>query len=344
MMRIILIFLTFLFVISGCTNLFQSSSETAWIFPEAMAPHREFKTEWWYQTGLLNSGKLAYEITFFRMYDPESSRWPHFLGLPLSELWVIHLMIHDYDSDKRYFREWLIFPPLLFWGSGVFTCQDRLCLKYETPNLKAIWMGDQREMKVEYQDENVKLKLDLRSNKKPVWHNGGIVPMVEGNSYYYSITDVEVSGTLAFQGKNYEVQGSCWIDQQWGNFDAKPWEWYSIRLDNGVEIMLYSFPGRNVGFGTVVYSSGETQSLTIDDFQMTFEGTGTDLEGDEIRIPTPGWVSIQKLDAKLEIKAKSPEQLNPSKYTPQYWEGLCTTEGTFNGIEVKGWAFYETWH
>ncbi len=312
-------------------------------FPEDLAPHRDYKIEWWYQTGVLNGGRFGYEITLFRAYDPEGENWPRILCFPVGETWIVHAMVHDYERKKRYFKEWLILPPFLLFGSGVETCDRGFCMRYSSQNLHVEWSGDLRAMKTLYSDGDLELHLNLIVRRMPVAHGGGKVPMVNGESFYYSITDVEVKGRMKFDGEWYEVSGSTWIDQQWGDFTATPWEWYSIRLENNAQVMLYSFPDDNVGFGTVVMPDGTVRSLSSSDFKTVFNGAIEDDEGDVVRIPFPGTVDIPKFGIHLKIRAREVDQFNRSVHTPEYWEGLCEVEGTFEGEHVRGWAFYETW-
>ncbi len=340
---VLVVIVLFFFSMFGCSPLPKEYEAGLLKFPKDFAPHRDYSTEWWYQTGVLNDGRFGYEITLFRMYDPQGEHWPRIFGQPVGELWLVHAMVNDYESGKRYFKEWLILPPLIFFGSGVGTCSQGFCMRYSSQSLYIEWSGGLDDITLIYGDGNLELHLELSPRKMPVAHGDGKVPMVSGESFYYSITDIDVKGEMKFDGEWHEVHGSTWIDQQWGDFDAKPWEWYSIRFENGAQIMLYSFPGRNVGFGTIVFPDGSVKSLSLEDFTMGFEETAIDSQGDVVRIPYPGTVDIPEYGIHLEIRAKAKDQFNRSVYTPEYWEGLCEVEGTFGGKSVRGWAFYETW-
>lgn len=63
-----------------------------------------------------------------------------------------------------------------------------------------------------------------------------------GRSYYYSHPAMNTTGTLVIDGRNIKVQGDSWFDHQWGGFGKcfSGWDWFSLRLDNGSYIMLYS--------------------------------------------------------------------------------------------------------
>jgi hypothetical protein len=62
------------------------------------------------------------------------------------------------------------------------------------------------------------------------------------STYYYSLTRLDIEGTLRVVDREYEVSGIGWMDHQWGNFagavGGQFWEWFSIQLENNVELNL----------------------------------------------------------------------------------------------------------
>ena len=69
-----------------------------------------------------------------------------------------------------------------------------------------------------------------------------------GRSYYYSHPALNTTGTITLDGRNINVQGDCWFDHQWGGFGKclLAWDWFSIRLDNGSYLMLYSLKDQSL--------------------------------------------------------------------------------------------------
>ncbi len=334
-------------LVSSCVNIRNENSayKTGLLeFPRDFAPHRDYSLEWWYQTGVLNDGRFGYELTLFRTYRPDHEKWPKIGEFPVGELWVVHAMIYDYKTGERIFREYIVFPSLVFVGNSVKTGVSGMFLYYNGVNFQVIWIGDFNEMETYFEDDYLKLDLNLKINKKPVAHNGGIVSMGNvGESYYYSLTNIEVNGTVRLNGKYYDVTGTTWIDQQWGDFGPVPWEWFSLRLDNDVEMMLFRFPGRDVGFGSVVLKDGGVITLNSEDFYFEFYDSVKDSNGDEVALPHPGKIFIPSLNTTLVITSLATDEFNRSALLPEYWEGLCEVHGTFEGEGVKGWAFYEGW-
>jgi predicted secreted hydrolase len=69
----------------------------------------------------------------------------------------------------------------------------------------------------------------------------GLVDFGEaGVTYYYSQPRLDLSGTLTTAEGTRTVTGLAWMDKQWGDFQptAVFWDWASIQLDDGTDLML----------------------------------------------------------------------------------------------------------
>jgi hypothetical protein len=66
---------------------------------------------------------------------------------------------------------------------------------------------------------------------------GGTTPL-ERNNYYYSFTRLAASGTITIDGESVPVEGTTWMDHEYGYFGsagAGPnWVLQDMQLDNGV--------------------------------------------------------------------------------------------------------------
>src|SRR5215475_8955584 len=73
-------------------------------------------------------------------------------------------------------------------------------------------------------------------------------------SYYVSLPRLAVEGT--FNGA--AVTGLAWMDHEWFTHQLDPdqrgWDWFSIQLDNGTELMLFQI--RRMDGSIDPYSSG----------------------------------------------------------------------------------------
>ena len=86
--------------------------------------------------------------------------------------------------------------------------------------------------------------LTLRATTEPLLHQGGLVDFdYAGVTYYYTRPRLALSGTLTLpDGSTTSVTGMAWLDKQWGNFQpvAVEWDWASIQLDDGTDLMISS--------------------------------------------------------------------------------------------------------
>jgi len=108
---------------------------------------------------------------------------------------------------------------------------------------------------------SMELKMDL--NKKPVWHceNGKLKMGIKDNyTFYWSATNLTVTGSLILDGKEHKLTGKGWFDKQGGpyNFLSRltQWEWFSLRFFDNEEVMLFSFPHDDYRDGTVIGKDG----------------------------------------------------------------------------------------
>ncbi|RKX55343.1 MAG: hypothetical protein DRP50_02960 [Thermotoga sp.] len=343
----ILSLILIVFLLYGCTMPYNTVVSRKITFPKDMAPHRGYPVEWWYQTGYLyekgerSFPRFVYEFTAFRVYKPNSPNWPRLFVMPVGEVWNIHFVIHDLKTgDRRFIED--AFPPMLYvLGPTVETSRECLDMKGSGENIKFHFYGNTRNLYLDLKSgNNVEIHLKMTALKPPVLHNNGIISMIKGRSYYYSLTRIKVVGSVRFNDR-YTVEGETWYDHQWGNFSARPWDWFSIRLNNDEEIMVFSFPNTNAEYGTLVKKDGTT--IPLKDFNVTLKGKMLTPSGKIIPIPMPGTVTIPKIGAKFNIEAVSKVQFNNSRYTPPYWEGLCTVNGSLKGKSVRGFAFFEGW-
>ncbi len=344
---LIVLLISAIFFLSSCMpQLNGKFYEHRFVFPKDMAPHRNYNSEWWYQTGYLynkatpsSTPEFGYEFTAFRIYQPSTKRWPKFLGIPAGEIWDIHLSIHDFKTGEKLFTEELELPTLMLFSS-VETRNNSLYLKGGN-KVKFLFYGDQHKMTLKVSYKNSSLNFDIVAKKEPVLHNNGLVRMDTAVSYYYSITRMDVSGTLELYGKSYKVYGNSWYDQQWGSMeDLSPWDWYSFRFSNNTEIMLFRFPKTGQTYATYIDSKGKT--TYCHDATMSFDSSVL-INGKKVPIPMPGYVEIPSINATLIIDALSKDQVNITRYTPSYWEGLCSVGGTVGSTDVKGYAYFESW-
>lgn len=310
--------------------------------PQDEAPHCYGGAEWWYYSGLL--------------YAPDGQRFGmhavmfHFPRLPLvhvGDLWVSHYALLDVHTGRLVYDQSVALGPATGRPAGGFNLDRGL--------VRLRGSGGRDRLEASLSSGDFALALDLVDARGAVLHGGdGYVPFGDGaRSFYYSRPRMAAEGVLTIGGRELRVTGSVWFDRQWGLSLFNPlkrWEWFSIRLDDGVDLMLYIIPaetpvgtGQTPGaFGTVIWPDGSAADLSVTADRLrptrTWRSPATG------RVYAVAWdVSIPELDALLHLEAVADDQEIDARRSSLnvYWEGLCDVSGTRGGAAASGHAYVE---
>ena len=319
-------------------------------FPRDHFSHPDFKTEWWYYTGHLETetGKsYGYQATFFRFglrdrqkQDPENP--PLF-----KDLYMAHFALSDKLSKKFFFRE----RAARGYGDSAGASTHRYHVWVEDWKVE----GKGQSHVIEVRDRDAALKLVLTSLKPPVLHgDNGLSQKAEGEgraSYYYSLTRLKSEGELEVGGKREKVRGLSWMDHEFASNqlteDQVGWDWFSIQLGNKTELMLYQIRRKDgspdpYSSGTLAYENGRTRRLTLRDFRIeVLERWKSPKSGGHY--PMRWRVSIPSEEIALEIVPFLPDQeLDTRKSTRvTYWEGAVSVNGAYGKRPVTGVGYVE---
>lgn len=332
-------------------------------FPQDHYSHPDFKTEWWYYTGHLEteSGKsYGYQVTFFRFglrdrqkegkNDPPRFEFPHRgerVEPLFTDLYMAHFALSDKQEKKFLFRERA--------NRGVGGKAGAAAHRYLVWNEDWKVQGNGDSHVIEIKDRDVALRLSLTPVKPPVLHGDrGLSQKDEGKgraSYYYSLTRLKTEGELEIAGKRHKVRGLSWMDHEFGSNqlgeDQVGWDWFSIQLDNRIEIMLYLMRRRDGSpdphsSGTLVYENGVTRRLAPSDFRIEIlERWKSPKSGGDY--PMRWKVAIPAEAIELEIAPFFREQeLDTRKSTKvTYWEGSVQVRGSYRKKPVQGLGYVE---
>lgn len=199
-----------------------------------------------------------------------------------------------------------------------------------------------------------KLNVDLDAQKPPLIVGlDGLVTVGSGDSYYYSQTNLAVSGSITFKGFSENVTGVAWIDHQYGPFLVSPvsdesYEWFSLQLDNGLDVILWNvFTGSN---DVPMDDSHRMCTLLFDDLNQDTTSTFI-LERLAYWKYRPGsyfggkWNFVDPIhEIDVTIEPLLDNQVVPFLFDTYFWEGSCRVAGTVNGDSVGGTAFAELLH
>jgi predicted secreted hydrolase len=318
-------------------------------FPRDHFSHPDFRTEWWYYTGHFEteSGKsYGYQVTFFRFglrdRQKEESAKPVF-----TDLYMAHFALSDKQGKKFRVAE----RANRGYGEKAGAATDRYLVWNEDWKVEAA--GESHLIQV--RDKDVALTLRLLPMKPPVLHgDGGLSQKAEGEgraSYYYSFTRLKTQGELEIAGKREKLQGQSWMDHEFGSNqlaeDQLGWDWFSIQLDNNVDLMLYLMRRKDGSVdphssGTLIYANGATRRLAPKDFRAeALEKWKSPKSGGNY--PMKWRVAVPAEGLELEIVPFFPDQeLDTRKSTKvTYWEGSVEVRGTFQNKPVRGLGYVE---
>lgn len=219
-------------------------------FPEDFGAHPDFRTEWWYVTGWLETGDgkpLGFQVTFFRSrtaHDPAnpSAFAPKQLVIGHAALSdpAVGRLVHDERSAREGFG--------LAWAKAGDTD-----IKLDDWRMVR---GADGVYRVSVRGRDLALELRLAPTQ-PVLPEGDRGysrkgPRPGNASYYYSEPQLKVSGTVARSGAPAAVvTGSAWFDHEWSSQalqgDASGWDWIGANLDDGSALMAFQIRGKQGG-------------------------------------------------------------------------------------------------
>jgi predicted secreted hydrolase len=321
----------------------------AMTFPADHYSHPDYKTEWWYYTGHLEteSGKrYGYQVTFFRFGVRD--RQKDMKEPPLfTDLYMAHFALSDIAGKKFTYRE----RSNRGYGGRAGAATDRFLVWNEDWKVE----GDEKNHRIFASDRGTTLMLSLKPLKPPVLHGDrGYSRKGEGEgraSYYYSLTRMQTEGELTIDGRTEKVRGMSWMDHEFGSDqlgeDQVGWDWFSIQLDNRTELMLYLMRRKDGTIdphssGTLVDATGESAHLAFADYRVEALERWKSPKSDAV-YPMRWKVTIPGQAIELEIAPAFPEQelITNRSTRVTYWEGAVGVMGTFKQLPVTGDGYVE---
>ena len=317
-----------------------------WSFPRDHWARDGYKTEWWYFTGHLRSvrepaRRFGFQFTFFRIgvspnAPPSGSAWA------AGNLIMGHAALTDLDNGRHRFSELVVRAAPLLAGFGRHP-DPRLAWSVGPPGTptpwELRWNGSGFDFTMADLGKGFGLSLSARPLKPLAFQGpGGLSRKGEGAteaSQYYSFTRMAVTGTVRLDGKEWEVSGTSWMDKEFGSNqlgqDTVGWDWFSLQLDDGREVMLYLLRSRTAGThhagATVVDPAGTVRYLRPDQWKLNATGQWTSPASGA---PYPsGWtLDIPDGGIHVVVTPKLADQENRSALIPNlfYWEGSVRVE------------------
>jgi predicted secreted hydrolase len=328
------------------------------MFPGDHGEHPDFRNEWWYFTGNLESddgARFGYQLTIFRtalaasMPERESA-WA------TRQAYMAHFALTDARAQRHVAYE--RFARGAAGLAGADTSPFRVWLEdwsiAQASPVVPSRPGDARAvfpLRVVARNDDVAIDLTIRAGK-PLVLNGEVGLSRKGAqpgnaSYYWSLTRLPTEGTVRSGANDIEVHGTSWLDREWSTSALAPgvagWDWFALQLDDGSELMLYRL--RRDDGSADPFSAGTWVDAAAGEEPLDSDDAGVDVLG-EWRSPLDGapypsgWrIRVPSLALDVVVTAVLPDQEMNLSF--RYWEGAVDVRGLRDNRPVTGRGYVE---
>jgi predicted secreted hydrolase len=318
-------------------------------FPADFGAHEDFRTEWWYYTGNLQTSEarhFGFELTVFRV-----GLLPPTVELPADSEWYdrniyfAHFAVSDIANDQFYAFERYVRP-----GPGLAGAQAE---PYH------VWIEDwgitetaPDKYHLQAAQRQISVDLTLTDEMGVALHGeNGYSRKGEGAanaSYYYSQPRLHADGTVQVDGRQYPVTGLAWKDHEFSTsvLDENQigWDWFSLQFEDGSALMLFQLRERNgqtsaSSSGTFIAPDGTTHAFSKAEFEVSVleEWRSPHTQG---VYPAAWQIRLREPDCTLDVRPwMADQEIHFSAVT--YWEGAMQFDGTCVGNRVTGNGYVE---
>ena len=296
-------------------------------FPRDHGGHPEYRNEWWYLTGNLESGdgrRFGYQVTFFRFSLQPPARSGSRSSWAGNPVWMAHVAITDTRGEQHRAEERLVRSGP--GGAGVQVSPLRVWL--QDWQLQGDTSGFPWQLEIAAKEFSLKLELQP-----------GIGVVLQGDrglsrksadtgnaSYYYSLPRMQSRGNITLQGQSHRVSGLSWFDREWSTSALASgqtgWDWFSLQFNSGESLMFYHL--RRQGgdsdphsAGSLIGREGGKRLLSLSDVDLTPLDWWTGPAGN--RYPVAWTLQLKAQKRTLIVRAVLPDQ--EMDLSVRYWEG-----------------------
>ena len=212
-------------------------------FPRDRGSHPDFSIEWWYLTGYLRTGtgsaerEFGFQLTFFRSRVAATQGMTS--AFAAKQLIFAHAGLTDVRGkklmhDQRIARAGFELAQASEQDTAI-TLRD-WSLKREATHYRAVVAGPEFGFALAVREtQALLLQGDQGLSRKG--------PDATQASYYYSLPQLVVSGTLTLAGQPMPVHGSAWLDHEWSQALMHPqavgWDWIGMNLVDGSALTAF---------------------------------------------------------------------------------------------------------
>jgi hypothetical protein len=350
------------------------------VFPAAEGIHPHCQSDTWFIAGELTgrtSGRRFAFLTIFNQNRPAGTIVADFHTLAFFDLDNgTYATSTDYDMPPKNMEPGTVHKMSAATGHLDLTFDTRAgrsawTSRHDDAGVRVPFGYDLALVGVDRHDAPMRLELEVSATRPPVpvgasTHNGRFQCLAQPETFSYFQTGMAMTGTLRWGSITEEVSGtSGHIDRQWfplpaggGGTDGNPraisYEWRTIHLDNGADVVAWrqfdrrerNAPRPFTG-ATVSYADGREPEC-VEDIAVLTESYVRWPESVRqlIRPPVSArWMPDRHTftSAALDLELHgTPLIAAPAHALPvEYMEGPFLFEGTMRGQPVRGFGISE---
>jgi predicted secreted hydrolase len=297
-------------------------------FPRDFASHPQFRLEWWYVTGWLETAaheSLGFQITFFRTRPSTEADNPS--RFAARQLLIAHCALSDPARgslwhDQRIRRQG-------FELAEAPASEPRVWID----DWQLSRQGDRYVAKLRAHD--FALELTLSASQPPLLNGdqgfSRKAASERAASYYYSEPHLKVQGRIERANRPVTVTGEAWLDHEWSSEYLDPnavgWDWVGVNLDDGGALMAFRLrdpTGRATwSAGTWRDAGGGVHALGADQVEFTAQRSW---RSPRSGVDYPVSFAIRAGSLHFELEPLIEDQENDTRLSSGaiYWEGAVT--------------------
>ena len=316
-------------------------------FPADHGAHPDYRTEWWYVTGMASGadGKpIGFQVTFFRTRPAVDQANPS--AFAAKQVMFAHVAVSDPAQGRIVHDERAARAGFGLAGARVGDADVNI------RDWRLVRRADGR-FTTRIEAKGFALDLVFTPVQAALLQGRGGYSRKGPNpaeaSYYYSLPQMRVAGLISLGSVKRQVTGTAWLDREWSSNYLNPaavgWDWTGLNFADGAALMAFRIRRKDGSTlwagGSYRRATGAVVALAPRDVVLaplrrwTSPRTGTSYpvaQSLTIRLPegirrfvlTPIMVD-QELDARRSG-------------LPIYWEGAVTTQGGSGYLELTGYA------
>ena len=324
------------------------------IFPQAHAPQKAYRQEWWYLTATLTTEdgqSLASQWTLFRravgdkhwyfahaaLADVQSHNTAYRNGR--EEFGNVNITTEPFNAtidDWQWQSTSTLLPARLVYGSAVGSI----------PSEADTLIKKTAVVTAAKNDWQVELKLSTKQDYFLQGEKGFSLkhPSLNIASHYYSQPFIEVTGKVYWQGKWQKVTGQAWFDREWASQmlgqDQQGWDWFSLRLNESTALMVFRVrsDSEDYFYGSIMARNGEIRSITSNEISLISNNDNHNSSSDS---PYPQSFSLVIAKENIDISVQVINEQQIMRFGIEYFEGMVTFSGSHQGkgfVEMTGYS------